>query len=52
MVNILLAEDDVLQRNNLIKMLKDIVGDINVYEAEDEDSTLKISDKENIDFLL
>lgn len=50
MVNILLVEDDVLQRNNLTKMLKDTVDDVNIYEAEDEDSALKIANKENIDF--
>lgn len=50
MINVLVAEDDDLQRDNLIKMLKDIVKDINIYEAEDETSALETSIKENIDF--
>lgn len=47
MPNILIAEDNPIQRNNLIKMLKDIIiKDINIYEAEDEASALKIANTE------
>ncbi|UZW14501.1 LytTR family DNA-binding domain-containing protein [Clostridium pasteurianum] len=51
MPNILIAEDNPIQRNNLIKMLKNIIiKDINIYEAEDEASALKIANTEIIDF--
>ena len=42
-MNILIVEDDKLQRNNLKKMIQEIDESLTIYEAEDKDEALKIS---------
>ncbi|MBU3158371.1 LytTR family DNA-binding domain-containing protein [Clostridium frigoris] len=46
-MNMLIAEDDRIQRENLKKMLGEIDKSLIIYEAEDKDEALKIS-RENI----
>lgn len=47
-MNILIAEDDKLQRENLKKMIQEIDKNSTIYEAEDKDEALKISIDNNI----
>jgi len=48
-VNVLIVEDDEMQRISLKKMLEQLDKDINIYECEDKDDALEISNKNNID---
>ena len=48
-MNVLIVEDDKIQRKSLKKMLQQIGEDINIYEAEDKDEALEITSKNNID---
>lgn len=47
-MNILIVEDDKLQRKNLKEMIQEIDKNLTVYEAEDKDEALKISTHNNI----
>lgn len=49
MKNILVAEDDIKQCENLKKMLHMIDTEFNIYEAQDKDVALKISNNVHID---
>lgn len=42
-MNILIVEDDKIQRENLKKMIMEIDNSLIIYEAEDKDEDLKIS---------
>jgi DNA-binding LytR/AlgR family response regulator len=48
-MNILIVEDDKIQRGNLKKMIQGIDKSLTIYEAEDEDEALKISRHNTID---
>ena len=48
-MNVLIVEDDKIQRENLKKTIQKIDNDINIYEAEDKDEALEIISKNNID---
>ncbi|MDW8800704.1 LytTR family DNA-binding domain-containing protein [Clostridium sp. A1-XYC3] len=50
MTNILVAEDDIIQRENLIKMIKEADINTNIYEADSKEEALKISEEAWIDF--
>lgn len=50
MINILVVEDEEIQRKNFIKMIKEVDKNINVYEAEDEEGALQIAKDYNIEF--
>ncbi|WP_234118311.1 LytR/AlgR family response regulator transcription factor [Clostridium hydrogenum] len=50
MINILVVEDEEIQRKNFIKMIKEIDKNISAYEAEDEEAALQIAKDCNIDF--
>lgn len=47
-MNILLVEDDSIQRENSKKMIQEIDKSLTIYEAEDKDEALKISTDNNI----
>ncbi|AJA48574.1 two component transcriptional regulator, LytTR family [Clostridium pasteurianum DSM 525 = ATCC 6013] len=49
MKNILVAEDDIKQCENLKKMLYMIDAEFNIHEAQDKDQALKISNNVHID---
>lgn len=48
-MNVLIVEDDKIQRESLKKMIKQIDKDINIYESVDKDEALEITNKINID---
>lgn len=48
-MNVLIVEDDVLQRTSLKKMVQQIDTTINIYECEDKDEALEITNMTNID---
>ena len=48
-MNVLLVEDDKIQRNSLKMIIEQIDKHINIYEAEDKDEALVITNKHNID---
>lgn len=48
-MNVLIAEDDEIQRKSLKKTIQQIDKCINIYECEDRDEALKITTKNNID---
>jgi len=48
-MNVLIIEDDKLQRENLKKMIQQIDNNISTYEASDKDEALEIASKNNID---
>jgi DNA-binding LytR/AlgR family response regulator len=48
-MNILIVEDDKIQRQNLKKMIQGIDKRLTIYEAEDKDEALKISSDNSID---
>jgi DNA-binding LytR/AlgR family response regulator len=48
-MNILIVEDDNIQRENLKKMLQGIDKNLKIYEAEDKDEALKILNYKTID---
>ena len=48
-MNVLIAEDDIIQRKSLKKTLQQIDKDINIYECEDKDEALEITSKNDID---
>ena len=48
-MNVLIVEDDKIQRKSLNKMVRQIDKNINIYEAEDKDRALEITNKNNID---
>jgi len=48
-MNVLIAEDDRIQRENLRKMIREIDTSLIIYEAEDKDEALKISRDNTID---
>ncbi|MBU3142973.1 LytTR family DNA-binding domain-containing protein [Clostridium sp. CF012] len=48
-MNVLIVEDDKLQRKNLKNMVQQIDKNITIYECEDKDEALKISNINNID---
>lgn len=50
MVNILVVEDDVVQRRNFIKMIKELDENMTIYEADNEQTALEIAKENNIDF--
>lgn len=50
MINLLVIEDDINQRNNLIKMIKEMELDINIYEADGQEQALAIANKQDISF--
>lgn len=49
MNNILIVEDDVIQRENLKKLLSEIYTSLNLYEAESQEEAMKISKTVPID---
>ena len=48
-MNVLIVEDDKIQRESLKKMVQEIDKNINIYESEDKDQALEITSKNNID---
>ena len=48
-MNILIVEDDQVQRENLRKMMQEINKNLTIYEAEDKDDALKILSDNTID---
>lgn len=48
-MNILIVEDDNIQRQNFTKMMQGIKQNLTIYEAEDKDDALKISNENIID---
>jgi DNA-binding LytR/AlgR family response regulator len=48
-VNILIVEDDNIQSKNLKKMIQEIDKSLTIYEADDKDEALKISNDNTID---
>ena len=50
MINILIAEDDSIQRKNLIKMIYEADKTLKIYEAESKEEALKILQEVYIDF--
>ncbi|MFT5874726.1 MAG: DNA-binding LytR/AlgR family response regulator [Clostridium sp.] len=48
-MNVLIVEDDKIQRECLKKMVQQIDKNINIYESEDKDKALEITIKNNID---
>lgn len=48
MINILIVEDDNIQRKNLIKMINEVTEEINIYEADNEEDALKVARENNI----
>ena len=48
-MNVLIVEDDRLQRESLKKMLQQLDKSINIYESIDKDEALEITSKINID---
>ncbi|MBX4266136.1 LytR/AlgR family response regulator transcription factor [Clostridium estertheticum] len=48
-MNMLIAEDDRIQRENLKKIISEIDKSLTIYEAEDKDEALKISTESIID---
>ena len=48
-MNVLIVEDDRLQRESLKKMIQQIDKGINIYESVDKDEALEITSKNNID---
>ena len=48
-MNVLIAEDDEIQRKSLKKTIQQIDKDINVYECEDKDRAIEITSENNID---
>ena len=48
-MKVLIVEDDKIQRKSLKKTIQQIDKDINIYEAEDKDEALEITNKNNID---
>lgn len=50
MVNILVVEDDVIQRENLIKMIEEVDRSINIHEADSKEEALKILKEIKMDF--
>jgi len=48
-MNVLIAEDDIIQRKSLKKTLQQIDKDINIYECEDKDEALEITSSYDID---
>lgn len=51
-MNVLIVEDDLLQRKSLKNMIQKIDKDINIYESVDKDEALVITSKNNIDVFL
>ncbi|WML36636.1 LytTR family DNA-binding domain-containing protein [Clostridium sp. OS1-26] len=50
MVNILVVEDDSKQRENIVKMIQGVDGDLNVYEAESKEQAIKTLQETYINF--
>ncbi|WDV46624.1 LytTR family DNA-binding domain-containing protein [Clostridiaceae bacterium M8S5] len=50
MSNILVVEDDQIQRQNLVKILKNISNDIKVYQADNKSDAVRISKAVKMDF--
>jgi DNA-binding LytR/AlgR family response regulator len=48
-MNVLIVEDDKIQRKSLKKTIQQLDKDINIYEAEDKDEALGIISKNNMD---
>jgi DNA-binding LytR/AlgR family response regulator len=48
-MNVLIVEDDRLQRESLKKMLQQLDENINIFESIDKDEALEITSKNNID---
>ena len=48
-MNILIAEDDIIQRENLKKIIQGIDKNFIIYEAEDKNEAFKISCENTID---
>jgi len=48
-MNVLIVEDDRIQRKSLKKMIQQIDKGINIYESVDKDEALEITIKDNID---
>ncbi|MBZ9685396.1 LytTR family DNA-binding domain-containing protein [Clostridium estertheticum] len=48
-MNVLIVEDDKLQRKNLKNMIEQIDKTINIYECEDKDEAVEITNMNNID---
>lgn len=48
-MNVLIAEDDAIQRENLKRIIQQIDECINIYECEDRDEALKITTENEID---
>jgi DNA-binding LytR/AlgR family response regulator len=48
-MNILIVEDDKIQRKNLKKMIQEIDKNLFIYEAQEKDEALKISNDNTID---
>lgn len=51
MINILVVEDDIIQRQNLIKILGSVSHELNIYEADSKKSALKIASEVEISFM-
>lgn len=48
-MNVLIVEDDLIQRKSLKMMIEQIDKDINIYESVDKDEALEITHRNNID---
>ncbi|WP_318011125.1 LytTR family DNA-binding domain-containing protein [Clostridium sp. FP2] len=48
-MNVLIVEDNKIQRKSLKKTIQQIDKDINIYESEDKDEALEITNDNNID---
>lgn len=49
MVNVLIVEDDILQVENLARMIYEIDRDVKIYKADTMEKALNIADRVNID---
>lgn len=52
MLKILIVEDDVIQRNNLIKIVQDMQIETQVYHSDSKDSALQLLETQDIDLFL
>ena len=51
MANYLIIEDDKVQRENLVKIIKEIKVNCNIFESDNMDDSLKIADLNKIDIV-
>lgn len=51
MINVLVVEDDLIQRQNLVKILQGVSKDLKIYEADSKDDALEIVKSTKISFM-